>query len=98
MSYVFLAPENLLMLDILYHHFYTSRAKMIPLQTLVICSGKAVWTLYVDATCINYDGNVFDATLIAIVSALFNGEPRSYIFSNPDWWLDVFSQITEDDI
>jgi len=85
MSYVFLAPENLSMLDTLYHHFYTSRAKMIPLQTLVICSGKAVWTLYVDATCINYDGNVFDATLIAMVSALFNGEPRSYIFSNPDW-------------
>ena len=66
-----------------YHHFYTPRAKMIPLQTLVISSGKAVWTLYVDATCINYDGNVFDATLIAMVSALFNGEPRSYILFFP---------------
>jgi len=72
---------------------------MIPLQTLVIRSGKAVWTLYVDATCINYDGNVFDATLIAMVSALFNGEPRSYIpFSNPDLWLDVFSPVTKGDV
>jgi len=33
-----------------------------------------------------------------MVSALFNGEPRSYIFSNPDWWLDVFSQVTEGNI
>jgi len=71
---------------------------MIPLQTLVIHSGKAMWTLYVDATCINYDRNVFDATLIAMVSALFDGEPQSYIFSNPDWWLDVFSQVTKGDI
>ena len=71
---------------------------MIPLQTLVIRSGKAVWMLYVDATCINYDGNMFDATLIVMVSALFNGELRSYIFSNPDWWLDVFSQVTKGDI
>lgn len=47
-------------------------ANMIPLRTLVIHSGKAVWTLYVDATCINYDGNLFDATLIAMVSALLN--------------------------
>ena len=98
MSYVFLAPENLLMPDTPYHHFYTFRAKIIPLQTLVIRSGKAVWTLYVDATCINYDGNMFDATLITMVSALFNGKLRSYIFSNPDWWLDVFSQVTEGDI
>jgi len=75
MSYVFLVPENLSMPDTLYHYFYISRAKMIPLQTLVIHSGKAVWMLYVDAICINYDGNMFDATLIAMVSALFNGEP-----------------------
>ncbi|KXN88999.1 Exosome complex component RRP43 [Leucoagaricus sp. SymC.cos] len=41
-------------------------------QSLVIHSGKAVWTLYVDATCINYDGNVFDAALLAMASALMN--------------------------
>ncbi|KAF5364263.1 hypothetical protein D9756_000103 [Leucocoprinus leucothites] len=47
-------------------------------QSLVIQSGKAAWTLYVDATCINYDGNVFDAALIAMMSALMNAKlPRA---------------------
>ncbi|KAF7327752.1 Semialdhyde-dh domain-containing protein [Mycena kentingensis (nom. inval.)] len=41
-------------------------------SSLVIHPGKAVWVLYVDATCINYDGNVFDAALIAMVAALRN--------------------------
>ncbi|KAK7033116.1 Semialdhyde-dh domain-containing protein [Favolaschia claudopus] len=44
----------------------------IALSSLVIHSSKAVWTLYVDATCINYDGNVFDAALIAMMAALRN--------------------------
>ncbi|KAJ7931489.1 ribosomal protein S5 domain 2-type protein [Mycena leptocephala] len=44
----------------------------IPLSSLVIHPGKAVWVLYVDATCINYDGNVFDAALIAMMAALRN--------------------------
>ncbi|KAJ7707738.1 ribosomal protein S5 domain 2-type protein [Mycena rosella] len=47
-------------------------ASIIPLKSLVIHSSKAVWVLYVDATCINYDGNVFDAALIAMVAALRN--------------------------
>ncbi|KAJ7650295.1 ribosomal protein S5 domain 2-type protein [Roridomyces roridus] len=45
---------------------------IIPLSSLVIEPAKAVWVLYVDATCINYDGNVFDAALIAMVAALRN--------------------------
>ncbi|TFK46957.1 hypothetical protein OE88DRAFT_1714739 [Heliocybe sulcata] len=40
--------------------------------SLCIHPGKAVWVLYIDATCINYDGNAFDAALIAMVSALRN--------------------------
>jgi exosome complex component RRP43 len=32
--------------------------------------------LYVDATCINYDGNAFDAALIAMVAALKNSTNR----------------------
>ncbi|KAF4619699.1 hypothetical protein D9613_004763 [Agrocybe pediades] len=42
------------------------------LVALVIHPGKAVWVIYVDATCINYDGNAFDATLLAMVAALKN--------------------------
>lgn len=49
-----------------------SRSSLISLQSLCIHPGKAVWVLYVDATCINYDGNAFDAALIAMVSALKN--------------------------
>ncbi|KIJ64950.1 hypothetical protein HYDPIDRAFT_153849 [Hydnomerulius pinastri MD-312] len=44
----------------------------LPLSTLCIAPGQAVWCLYVDATCINYDGNAFDATLLAMVAALGN--------------------------
>ena len=50
-----------------------SRSNFLPLSTLCIHPGKAVWVIYVDATCINYDGNVFDATLLAMVAALKNG-------------------------
>ncbi|KAF9225023.1 hypothetical protein BS17DRAFT_779465 [Gyrodon lividus] len=45
---------------------------ILPLSTLCISSGQAVWCLYIDATCINYDGNAFDAALLAIVAALGN--------------------------
>ncbi|KAH7910716.1 ribosomal protein S5 domain 2-type protein [Hygrophoropsis aurantiaca] len=45
---------------------------LISLSSLCIHPGRAVWTLYVDATCINYDGNVFDAALLAMVTALKN--------------------------
>ncbi|KAJ3504972.1 hypothetical protein NLJ89_g7661 [Agrocybe chaxingu] len=47
-------------------------SNLLPLKTLCIEKGKAVWVLYVDATCINYDGNAFDATLLAMVAALRN--------------------------
>ncbi|CDO77202.1 hypothetical protein BN946_scf184747.g15 [Trametes cinnabarina] len=45
---------------------------VVPTTSLCIEPGKAVWVLYVDATCINYDGNAFDATLLAMVAALRN--------------------------
>lgn len=46
--------------------------ELVPLSSLCIHPGKAAWVLYVDATCINYDGNVFDAALLAMVAALKN--------------------------
>ncbi len=36
-----------------------------------------MWYLYVDMYCLDYDGNVFDACLIALLSALANGTPPS---------------------
>ena len=49
------------------------RADVVPLDSLCIHPGKSAWVLYVDATCINYDGNAFDAALIAMIAALKNG-------------------------
>lgn len=49
-----------------------SSSNLVPLDSLCIHKGKAAWVLYVDATCINYDGNAFDATLLAMVAALRN--------------------------
>jgi exosome complex component RRP43 len=56
---------------------------VLPLSSLCIHPGKAVWVLYVDAICINYDGNAFDATLIAMIAALKNSE--SHLFALPDF-------------
>jgi exosome complex component RRP43 len=53
-------------------HYIKIRSNFLPLTTLSIEQGKSVWVLYVDATCINYDGNVFDATLLAMTAALRN--------------------------
>ncbi|KIO11225.1 hypothetical protein M404DRAFT_994885 [Pisolithus tinctorius Marx 270] len=46
--------------------------QLLPLTRLCIEPGRSVWCLYVDATCINYDGNAFDAALLAMVAALRN--------------------------
>jgi exosome complex component RRP43 len=51
----------------------------VDLTSLCIEPGKSVWTLYVDATCINYDGNAFDAALLAMIAALKNGESGGLI-------------------
>ncbi|RIA82903.1 exosc8 protein [Glomus cerebriforme] len=47
-------------------------SKVIDLKTLCIEEGKAVWVLFADIVCVNYDGNVFDACVIALISALMN--------------------------
>ncbi|KAF9233606.1 ribosomal protein S5 domain 2-type protein [Melanogaster broomeanus] len=55
-------------------------SNILPLTTLCISSGQAVWCLYIDATCINYDGNAFDAALLAMVAALGNTTLPNAIF------------------
>jgi exosome complex component RRP43 len=51
-----------------------SRISANPLDSSQLCisPGKAVWALYIDVVCINYDGNALDAAIVAIVSALQN--------------------------
>ncbi|CED82792.1 Exosomal 3'-5' exoribonuclease complex, subunit Rrp43 [Phaffia rhodozyma] len=49
-----------------------SHSSILPLSSLCIEKGKSAWVLYIDAVCINYDGNVWDACLLAVVAALRN--------------------------
>ncbi|KAG8852346.1 hypothetical protein FRB96_008692 [Tulasnella sp. 330] len=49
-----------------------SLAQVVPTTSLCIETGKAAWVLYIDVTCINYDGNPMDATLLAVMAALRN--------------------------
>ncbi|KAG8935013.1 hypothetical protein FRC01_010518 [Tulasnella sp. 417] len=46
------------------------QADVIPTASLCIHPAKACWVLYIDITCINYDGNAFDACLLATIAAL----------------------------
>jgi exosome complex component RRP42 len=47
---------------------------MIDLEKLVLVPGKMVYTIFVDCSVINTDGNLFDATSYAVVSALVSSK------------------------
>ncbi|KAI8454940.1 ribosomal protein S5 domain 2-type protein, partial [Phakopsora pachyrhizi] len=47
-------------------------SKVIPLNSLVIKSGLAVWVLHIDVVCLSHDGNIFDTALLSILAALEN--------------------------
>ena len=47
---------------------------MIDLDKLVLVPGKIVYTIFVDCSVINADGNLFDATSYAVVSALISSK------------------------
>ncbi|TNY24013.1 ribosomal protein S5 domain 2-type protein [Rhodotorula diobovata] len=45
-------------------------SNVLPLSSLVIEPGKAAWVLYIDVVCLNFDGGVLDAAVLAAVGAL----------------------------
>lgn len=47
-------------------------SEMIDLDQLVLVPGKVVYTVFVDCSVVNADGNLFDATSYAVVSALLS--------------------------
>jgi exosome complex component RRP42 len=49
-------------------------SQMIDLDKLVLVPGKIVYTIFVDCSIINADGNLFDATSYAVVSALISSK------------------------
>src|SRR5215213_7487037 len=49
-------------------------SEMIDLEKLVLVPGKIVYTIFVDCSIINADGNLFDATSYAVVAALLSSK------------------------
>nr|XP_020634806.1 exosome complex component RRP45B-like [Pogona vitticeps] len=49
-------------------------------EDLCIVDGKIAWVLYCDIICLDYDGNLLDASLCAFLAALKNGKESFCIF------------------
>lgn len=49
-----------------------TNSEMIDVEDLCILEGKLVWCLYIDLICLNYDGNIVDASMIALLGAIRN--------------------------
>ena len=47
-------------------------SNLIDLKDLCIKPGKLVWAIYIDFTCLNYDGNILDVSIKALCAALRN--------------------------
>ncbi|GAA5916384.1 hypothetical protein JCM5296_006195 [Sporobolomyces johnsonii] len=47
-------------------------SNIVPLSSLIIEPGKAAFVIYLDVVCLNYDGGVLDAAVLACVGALKN--------------------------
>lgn len=48
-------------------------SQCIDLKDLCITKEKLVWCLYADIICLDYDGSLIDACLLALLAALKNG-------------------------
>ncbi|XP_071124993.1 exosome complex component RRP43-like isoform X2 [Mytilus edulis] len=49
-----------------------NHSKCVDLESLCITPGKLVWVLYCDLLCLDYDGNVTDTCVLALLAALKN--------------------------
>jgi exosome complex component RRP42 len=49
-------------------------SEMVALDKLALIPGKVVYTIFVDCSIVNYDGNLFDASSYAVVSALMSSK------------------------
>ena len=57
-------------------------SEMVDLNKLCIVEGKTVYTVFVDVNIMNVDGNLFDATSYAVVSALRTAKMKKYVVEN----------------
>ena len=56
----------------------------IDLKSLLLEEGKA-WTVYVDVYVLNFDGNLFDASVIAAMSAILDAKVPEYADGKADY-------------
>merc|ERR1712083_1220677 len=64
----------------LQRHF--SHLDILDLKQLSISSGKAAWKIHVTLLVLNHDGNIYDASLMALLASLKNVELPKVIFQN----------------
>lgn len=54
------------------HKLATLTTDITDLMELCVVPGRVVWCLYIDVVCVNDDGNVLDAAVLALSAALYN--------------------------
>jgi exosome complex component RRP42 len=54
-------------------------SEMIDMSTMVIKEGKFVYSVFADVNVLNVDGNLFDATSYAVVSALLTAKMPKFV-------------------
>ena len=54
-------------------------SEMVDLSKLCLVPGKVVYTVFVDVNVMNVDGNLFDATSYAVVSALRTAKMKKFV-------------------
>ena len=69
-------------------------SEMVDLTNLCLVPGKSVVTVFVDCNVMNVDGNLFDATSYAVVSALRTAKMKKYVVKDEkaeatDEWIPV---------
>ena len=69
-------------------------SEMVDLTRLCLIPGKSVVTVFVDCNVMNVDGNLFDATSYAVVSALRTSKMKKYVVKDEkaeamDEWIPV---------
>lgn len=74
-----------------------SSPKVVDLTQFCIKEGKAVWVLYVNVICLEYDGNVIDWSLCAVAAALQDTVlPAIEWDSQQQWWRIVDNHESEE--
>ncbi|MDR3063859.1 MAG: exosome complex protein Rrp42 [Methanobrevibacter sp.] len=59
-------------------------SEIVDLERLCIKEGKKVWMLFIDLHIIDFDGNLFDAATLAVVSALSTTKLPKATFENDE--------------